>query len=86
MKILIWNCRGAECPTFRRDFADLFRSHRLEIAIIMETRISGFRAEEVNSSLGFDNVSRSDAVGFRGGIWILWNEHNTALDILSVTD
>lgn len=71
IKILIWNCRGAGCPTFCRDFANLLRSHHPEIAIIMETCISGFRAEEVSSSFGFDKVSRSDAVGFCGGIWIL---------------
>ena len=86
MKILIWNCRGVGNPYFRQNFSNLNRSHRPDIAIIMETRISGQRAEDISSSLGFENVCRSGAVGFRGGIWILWNERNNALDILFVTD
>ena len=73
MKILIWNCRGAGNPYFRRNFADLIQTHRLEISIIMKTRISGQRAKDISSSLGFDNICCSDAFGFRGGIWILWN-------------
>ena len=52
----------------------------------METRISGARVEDISSNLGFDNVCRSDANGFSGGIWILWNSDETTLDILSVTD
>ena len=56
MKILIWNYREARNPYFRRSFVDLVRSHCLAIAVIMETRISDQRAEDISSSLGFDNV------------------------------
>ena len=86
MKILIWNCKGAGNLFFRHSFFDLIRSHRPTIAVIMETRIFGQRAEDVSFSLGFENVYRSDAVSFRGGIWVLWNERNTNLEILLVTD
>jgi hypothetical protein len=71
MRILVWNCRGAGNPNFRRDFAELMRSHRPSIAVLVETRIFGQRAEDTSSMLGFDSVCRSEAVGFRGGIWIL---------------
>lgn len=86
MKILIWNCRGASNPYFHRNFGDLIRTLRPEISIIMETRISGQRAKDISSSLGFDNVHRSNASSFKGGIWILYNEHNTNLEILFMTD
>nr|POE77222.1 receptor like protein 30 [Quercus suber] len=86
MKILVWNCKGAGSTSFRQNFLDMTRRLRPTIAVIMETRISGTRAEEVSSSLGFNNVCRSDASGFSGGIWILWNAQDTDLDILSVTD
>lgn len=52
----------------------------------METRISGQRAEDISSLLGFKNVCCSNVVGFHGGIKILWNDRDTTLDILSVTD
>ncbi|KAK7859977.1 hypothetical protein CFP56_000461 [Quercus suber] len=86
MKILVWNCRGAGSTSFHRNFLDMTRRLRPAIAIIMETRISGTKAEEVSSSLSFNNVCRSDASSFSGGIWILWNAQDTDLDILSVTD
>ena len=77
MKILVWNCTGAGNPNFCGNFTDMVCSHRPSIAIILETRISGQRANSVSSSLGFDNVCRSDSDGSRGDI---------TLDILSVND
>ena len=68
MKILLWNCKGVDNCNFHRNFIDLNRTHRLDIAIIIETRISGFRVKEVNSSLGFNSVCRSAATSFWGGI------------------
>ena len=56
MKILIWNYREARNPYLRRSFVDLVRSHHPTIAIIMEIRISDQKAEDISSSLGFDNV------------------------------
>ncbi len=82
----MWNCRGAGNPNFRRNFAELIRSHRLSIAVLVETRISGHRAEDISSNLGFNSVCRSEAVGFRGGIWLLWNSGEILLDVLMVTD
>ena len=86
MKILIWNCRGVGNLFFRHSFSDLICSHHPAIAVIMETCISSQRAEDVSSSLGFESVCCLDAVGFRGGILVLWNERDTNLEILSVTD
>ena len=86
MRILVWNCRGAGNPNFRRNFAELIRSHRPSIAVLVETRISGHRAEDISSNLGFNSVCRSEAVGFRGGIWLLWNSGEISLDVLMVTD
>ena len=80
MKILVWNCTGAGNPDFCRNFTDMDHmacSHRPSIAIILETRISSQRADSISSSLGFDNVCRSDSDGSRGDI---------TLDILSVNE
>nr|POE77003.1 hypothetical protein CFP56_57529 [Quercus suber] len=52
----------------------------------MKTRISSAKAKDISLNLGFDSVCRSDANGFSGGIWILWNSDEITLDILSVTD
>ena len=36
--------------------------------------------------LGFNSVCQSEAVGFCGGIWLLWNSGEVSLDVLMVTD
>jgi hypothetical protein len=73
MKILLWNCRGAGNPNFHRNFSALMKYHYSAIVVLVETSFSGQRAISVNSALGFDRVVHSDAVGFNGGIWLLWD-------------
>jgi hypothetical protein len=86
MKILLWNCRGAGNPNFRRNFAELMRAHHPTIVVLVETRISGQRAVDVSTALGFDRVIRSDAEGFSRGIWLLWDSGSVTLDILQVNN
>ena len=85
-RFLFGNIGERETLTFVEASLTSFRSHRLAIAVIIETHISGQRAKDISSSLNFDNVCRSDDVGFRGGIWVLWNERDTNLEILSVME
>ncbi|KAH7847203.1 hypothetical protein Vadar_023207 [Vaccinium darrowii] len=74
MKILMWNCRGAASPHFRRHFNDLVRDHHPTFVIIAETRIAGSRAKDLSESLGFNHSFVVDSVGFSGGLWLLWND------------
>ena len=86
MKILVWNWRGDGNANFYRNFFDIICNHRPSIAVILETCILGDRANAASLNLGFDNVCYSNANGFSGGIWELWNSWDISLDILSVTD
>lgn len=45
--------------------------HRFGMMFVMETHISGEKAEKISKSLGFDWVERIDAKGFAEGIWAL---------------
>ena len=47
MNIVVWNCRGALKPKFKQTVADLINWHKTVVMIITETRVSGFRVEEV---------------------------------------
>ncbi len=85
MKILLWNYRGVGNPNFQRNFAALMRYHHPAIVVLVETRISGQRAATFNTALGFDRVIRSDAVGFSGGIWLLWDSAQVHLDVLTIS-
>ena len=84
MKILLWNCRGAGNQNFRRNFVELMRYHQPSIVVLVETRILGQRAETISTGLGFDSVVRSEAEGFSGGIWLLWDSDVVHLDVLSI--
>ena len=86
IKLLLWNCRGVGNPKFRINFAELMCLHQPTIVVLMETRISGQRAVDVSIALGFDCVIRSDAEGFSGGIWLLWDSGLVTLDILQVNN
>ena len=71
MNILIWNCRGAMKPQFRKTVMDLVEWHSLILMVIMETRLSSARADEIIESLPFDRAAVSNTIGFTGGIWML---------------
>ncbi|CAN1177309.1 hypothetical protein LINPERHAP2_LOCUS33031 [Linum perenne] len=45
----------------------------LEVVLLVEPKISGERAERVCRKLGFEEYVRVEAVGFSGGIWVLWH-------------
>ena len=72
MNILIWNCRGAMKPQFRKTVMDLVDWHSPILMVITETRMSGARVDEIIEALPFDGYAVADAIGFAGGIWMLW--------------
>ena len=47
VNIVVWNCRGALKLKFKQTVADLINWHKPVVMIITETRVSGFRVEEV---------------------------------------
>lgn len=83
LNILAWNVRGAANPDFRRVFINIAHSHKPDLVIITETRISGERASSIINTLGFDMHYKVDAMGFSGGIWMLWNPTTIQVNILA---
>ncbi|CAL1358518.1 unnamed protein product [Linum trigynum] len=71
--ILSWNCRGAKSPKFLSVFKDYMLAFRPNIVFIVEPRTSGKDADAVIAKMGFDCFKKVDAIGFSGGIWVLWN-------------
>ncbi|XP_028783726.1 uncharacterized protein LOC114739817 [Neltuma alba] len=74
MIVASWNCRGAGNRCFPYTVKDIVYKLQIDVLCLMETRISGTRAEGVIRKLGFSNWIRLEASGFAGGIWVLWNE------------
>lgn len=71
MNILVWNCRGALKPSFKRNIRELVWKHDPAIFVVMETRIGGERAREITDDLPFDGAIHTDTIGYAGGLWVL---------------
>jgi exonuclease III len=82
IKFVSWNVRGAGSDEARIALKDLCKREKLDVLIVLEPRISGDTAKNVISDLGFTNFEVSDADGFSGGIWVLWNNFNIGLDVV----
>ncbi|KAL7211712.1 hypothetical protein ACSBR2_014549 [Camellia fascicularis] len=85
MKVLLWNCRGAANPHFRRHFHSLLEEHHPQLVVITKTRIGGDKDMTICKSLCFPNFHILEPIGFAGGIWLLWNGQEIHCDVISVT-
>lgn len=74
MSFIIWNCQGAGSKEFVRAARMFIKSHNPSIMGLLETKISGETANTVCKKLNFSNWTRIEAIGYSGGIWILWKD------------
>ncbi|KAJ7963505.1 Endonuclease/exonuclease/phosphatase family protein [Quillaja saponaria] len=83
----IWKPKGVlklihlASTSFIRVAKMLIRTHRHDILVILEPRISGDKAVHVILKLGFDMHQIDDVVGFSSGIGILWDNVKVKLQV-----
>lgn len=70
---MFWNVQGAASNGFRFSFRTLIKAFSLKMVVLMETRISGAKADVFIKHNGFHCSHQMEAEGFSSGIWILWN-------------
>ena len=85
MNILMWNCRGALNPDFKRRVFEMAVNHRPLIMVITETRVGGSRAEKIIEALPFDGFITMETIGYAGGLWILWRREDAEVNLLFAT-
>ncbi|XP_028120068.1 uncharacterized protein LOC114317531 [Camellia sinensis] len=73
LKLLFWNCRNTGNKTFKRNLVEILRSHKLEILILMETKITFSKMDNFFTHLGFTASTIVDPIDRVGGIWLLWD-------------
>ncbi|XP_061340525.1 uncharacterized protein LOC133287003 [Gastrolobium bilobum] len=83
MNIITWNCRGAAKKHFKSTFSRFCRKNDVGLAAILEPRVSGRKAINIIRRLGFSNHLIADAHGFTGGIWILWNNSDVKVNLIT---
>ncbi|XVE95435.1 hypothetical protein REPUB_Repub02eG0096900 [Reevesia pubescens] len=57
--------------------------HKLQVLIIQEPRISGVQADRRCKQFGLQEYFRVEAVGFSGGLWLIWNALEVDIEILA---
>ena len=86
MNILMWNCRGALNPDFKRRIFEMAINHNPAIMVITETRVGGDRAERIIANLPFDGFIMMETIGYAGGLWVLWKKEEAYIDLLAATE
>lgn len=52
----------------------------------METKIGGERAREIIDRLPFDGAIHTETIGYKGGLWMLWNSNRVEITALANTE
>ena len=86
MKCILWNCRGANKPQFRRSIRYLMKKFKTDILDVFETHAGGEAESRICQGLGFGNSFRVDACGQSGGLWLLWREELGELEVVKFSD
>ncbi|XP_072074464.1 uncharacterized protein [Arachis hypogaea] len=83
MKIMMWNIRGAASKSTVRTLKELQNQKKPDLTILVETKCSGNKGREVIKAMGFNHAIVEEAVGFVGGIWILWKNDDFKIKVIS---
>lgn len=62
----------------------MIRAHRPKIIVLIMPKISGAEVDVVCRKPGKSRWSRSEAKGFRGGVWLLWDMEKIDVKLLYV--
>ncbi|XP_015936169.1 uncharacterized protein LOC107462117 [Arachis duranensis] len=82
MNIFSWNTRGIANRDTVRTLKELKRLYKPDVIILLEPRCSGTNAEEVIQSIGSQFSCVEEAVGFSGGVWVLWDDASLMISII----
>lgn len=84
MRIFVWNTQGASSKGFVHSCCYLLNKNNADIVALLEPHVSGSSADKVCKRLGYKQNVQVEAEGFSGGIWLLWNEENVSIQVLSL--
>ncbi|XP_056694850.1 uncharacterized protein [Spinacia oleracea] len=79
IKILMWNVQGAGKQAFMATLKEIIRINNPTVIVLVETHLSGEKAQRVCDRIGFSGQTRVEAQGFSGGIWLFWKEEEVSV-------
>jgi exonuclease III len=81
--MITWNCRGAQEKNFRRAIANFCWNNKVDMVTLQETQCSGNIAiNTIKKKIGFKFYLVSEARGFSGGIWLMWNKIDITVHLI----
>lgn len=83
MSVISWNCQGIGNRETSRIVKTLISTHRPDILVLLEPKISGDKANKVCRELNFDDWVRVESVGYSGGVWLFWKSAILSLTVMS---
>ena len=79
---MVWNVQGAGKSEFLNVLKEHIRLQHSSIMALVETHLSGPRAQSVCDKIGFGGCFQEEARGFQGGIWVLWKPEDLDLRVI----
>ena len=61
---------------------ELIRKYEPKVLALVETKVSGVIADNVYRKVDFRRMHTAVALGFSGGIWVLWRDNRISLNII----
>ncbi|KAL8140634.1 hypothetical protein V2J09_006655 [Rumex salicifolius] len=86
MNCLFWNAQEAGSKGFQRACRYIIKHNHIDILALLETHVFGTPVNEVCLGFQFNHCVRVEAVGFSGGIWMLWNDSRFKLQVIAIHD
>lgn len=83
MSILMWNCKGALNPDFKRRIFEMVVNHQPSIMVITEIRVGRDKAKRIIGGLPFDGFITIGTIGYARGLWVLWKKEDTEVILLA---
>lgn len=83
--ILFWNARGAGSNEFKAAVVDLIKLNSVDFLFICEPRVQFSKVDDHFSKLGFNMSEIVEASRFSGGLWAMWNNTRTQIDVYDAT-
>ena len=82
IKVLFWNARGARSDDFFYAVANIVKINSVDILAICEPCVQIQKSRDSLLRIGFSDFEVVEAIGFSGGIWLLWNKSKVSVSII----
>ncbi|XP_021836152.1 uncharacterized protein [Spinacia oleracea] len=75
----MWNVQGAGKQAFMATLREIVRINNPSVIVLVETYLSGEKAQRICDRVGYSGQTRVEAQGFSGGIWLFWKREEVTV-------